>query len=59
MTIDRQHGKLILSCDSCDAAYEGNSAEWNEVWPEAKAEGWKAKKIGKDWVHACPDCEVA
>jgi hypothetical protein len=56
--IDRQHGFILISCDSCDAVFEGASDEWNEVWPEAKREGWKAKKVGGVWVHGCPDCEV-
>jgi len=56
--IDRQGGVIMLCCDSCDAIYTGSSDEWNEVWTEAKSEGWKAKKDGGVWIHACPDCEV-
>lgn len=56
--IDRQHGKIVIECDSCDEVFEGKSAEWNEVWPEAKREGWKSKKIGSEWVHGCPKCGV-
>lgn len=55
--IDRQHGVIVLECDCCDRTFQGASGEWNEVWPEAKREGWKARKIGHDWIHACPDCE--
>lgn len=60
MSTDTQHGRIIIACDTCDATFEGDSKEWNEVWPKAKAEGWRARQVGNDWVHACPDpnCEV-
>lgn len=56
--IDRQHGKIQIECDSCDAVFEGDSGEWNEVWPAAKRDGWRTRKIGSDWVHGCPKCGV-
>lgn len=58
MAIDRQHGKIVLECDTCDATFVGDSGEWNEVWPKARDEGWKAAKVGNDWVHSCPEHEV-
>jgi hypothetical protein len=59
MTIDRQHSRLVFSCDSCDATFEGSpDDDFVHAWAAAKAEGWKARKIGKEWVHACPDCEL-
>ena len=56
--IDRQHGKILIECDSCNAVFEGESDDWSEVWPAAKREGWKSKKIGSEWVHGCPNCGV-
>lgn len=56
--IDRQRGKILIDCDSCSEVFEGASDEWNDVWPEAKREGWKSKKIGSEWVHGCPKCGV-
>lgn len=56
--IDRQHGKIIIECDTCDEVFAGDSDEWNEVWPAAKRDGWKSKKIGDTWVHGCPKCGV-
>ena len=56
MSTDRQHGKLIFICDTCSETYEGESGEWNEVWPLAKEEGWKAEKVGLSWDHKCPGC---
>ena len=57
--IDRQHGKILIECDSCDVVFEGDPGEeWGEVWPSAKREGWRTKKIGDEWVHGCPKCGV-
>lgn len=56
--IDRQHGHLVIECDCCDETYEGASADWEDVWPAAKENGWKARKIGGEWVHACPECRI-
>lgn len=56
--IDRQRGCIVIECDSCDATFDGKSGEWNEVCTAAKRDGWKSKKIGSEWVHACQDCEV-
>jgi hypothetical protein len=56
MSIDRQHGFIIIACETCSETFEGESNEWNEVWPAAKTEGWTAKKIGKEWEHRCPEC---
>lgn len=58
MTVDRQHGLIQISCDTCGEVFDGKTDDWNEVWHEAKAEGWKARKIGNEWVHACADCEI-
>jgi hypothetical protein len=57
--IDRQGYKILVECDSCSEVFEGDEdQEWNEVWPEAKREGWRTKKIANDWVHGCPKCGV-
>lgn len=58
--IDRHHGRLVLTCDSCDEEFDGDwdADEFSEMWAAAKAEGWKAKKIGGDLVHGCPVCGV-
>jgi hypothetical protein len=56
--LDRQKGRLVFECDSCDAALESKTGDFTEAWAEAKRDGWKSRKIGDVWVHACPDCEV-
>jgi hypothetical protein len=56
--IDRQKGRIILQCDSCDDTFEGQRGdEWNDVWAAAKAESWTVKKRGeKKWEHRCGSC---
>jgi hypothetical protein len=57
--IDRQFGKTIIGCDSCDETFIGESGEdFDTVWAAAKREGWSARKIAKEWLHGCPDCGV-
>jgi hypothetical protein len=53
--IHREHGKIVIECDSCDELFEGDGdAEFAQVWAEAKRNGWKTRKIGAEWVHGCP-----
>jgi len=53
--IDRQHGKIIIECDSCEDVFEGAVGdEWSVVWPAAQRDGWRSRKIGNEWVHGCP-----
>ncbi len=54
--IDRQHGKILIECDSCDTVFEGASDDWQEVWPAARREGWKTNLLAKEWLHGCPKC---
>lgn len=53
--IDRQHGKIVIECDACDATHQGETNDWTEEWAVAKAEGWRTRKIGSDWLHFCPN----
>jgi hypothetical protein len=55
--IDRQHGKILIECDSCPEVFDAESPIWNVVWHAAKRDGWTAEKIGDDqWVHSCRRC---
>jgi hypothetical protein len=52
-------GRIVIECDSCDDEFEGERGEpWPELWPRAKEEGWKARKVGRDFLHGCPRHEV-
>jgi hypothetical protein len=57
--IDRQHGKILIECDSCPEVVEGDDgAEFAEVWGQAKRDGWRTRKIADEWLHGCPKCGV-
>lgn len=57
MAIDRQGAKIMFACDCCPEVFESEDRqEFNEAWAAAKLEGWRAKKIGTEWVHECPNC---
>lgn len=56
--IDRQHGKLIFECDSCDQVFEPETADFVEAWNSAKESGWRSQKIADVWLHGCPTCGV-
>jgi hypothetical protein len=53
--IDRQHGKIVFECDACDKTFEGETDDFKEEWAVAKGAGWKARKVGADWLHLCPN----
>ena len=57
--IDKQGRRFVVECDSCD---ETLSSEENETFPEfwsnVKSVGGRAKKIGAEWLHGCPQCGV-
>jgi len=55
--IDRQGGKLIFECDSCNETFEwDDEQDFNGAWDAAKRDGWRAKKIANEWIHECPNC---
>ena len=56
--IDRQGGDIVFECDTCGEVLESGTADFGSAWNYAKREGWRARKIGTEWVHACPKCEV-
>lgn len=57
--IDRQGNKILIECDTCDEVFEGEEREdFGPTWALAKADGWRTRKIGLDWVHGCPKCGV-
>ena len=56
--IDRQGGDIIFECDSCAEVLESGTSNFDSAWNAAKRIGWRVKKIGNEWVHTCPECEV-
>ena len=59
MSIDRQGNRILFECESCDEVFKSDEdAEFSDAWSAARRDGWRTKKIGSDWVHACPACDV-
>jgi len=57
--IDRQHGRVLIECDSCDEVFEGERGEeFKDVWNSAKRDGWTTRQIAGEWLHGCPKCGV-
>lgn len=56
--IDRQGGKLIVECDSCDDVLDTGTADFSECREIMKREEWKVRKIAGEWLHGCPKCGV-
>lgn len=54
--IDRQGGKILVECDSCDEVLDTETADFDEARNVMKREGWKIRKIADTWLHGCPDC---
>lgn len=57
--IDRQGGKILIECDSCNEVFDGETGEeFAAVWSRAKRDGWRTKKVADEWLHGCPKCGV-
>ncbi len=57
--IDKQGRRFVVECDSCDETLSSEEGEtFTEFWNNVKSVGWRAKKIGAEWVHGCPQCGV-
>lgn len=54
--IDRQHGKIVYECDACEEPLETGEREFKDALVIFRREGWKAERVGTEWVHTCPDC---
>ena len=55
--IDRQNGDLVFECDSCGEVLQTETSDFNSAWNQAKRDGWRARKVGTEWAHECPNCK--
>jgi hypothetical protein len=55
--LDRQHGKIVFECDSCNEVLETETSNFVEALTILKREEWDARKIGAQWIHTCPECK--
>ena len=56
--IDRQSGKILFECDSCDEVFDTETTDFSEALAMIKREDWKVRKIASEWLHGCPKCGV-
>lgn len=56
--IDRQGGKILVECDSCDEVLDTDTGEFAEALQRMRREDWSARKIAGEWLHGCPNCGV-
>jgi hypothetical protein len=55
--LDRQHGKIVFECDSCNHVLETETSDFDEALMILRREEWDARKIGAQWIHTCPECK--
>jgi hypothetical protein len=56
---DYRDGRHWIECDQCNETESSNKGEYfEEFWNRLKAAGWKAEKVGAEFVHACPGCKL-
>jgi hypothetical protein len=56
--IDRQGGRILIECDSCDGVLDTETADFDEARALMKREGWHVRKVAGEWLHGCPSCGV-
>lgn len=57
MSIERQHGQMCITCDSCDESLEFfDQDQFDEMIADAKAHGWRIVNTDGTWRHNC-GCE--
>ena len=54
--LDRQEGQIVFECDACGEVLETEEKEFSEAKRRLDAADWRARKVGSDWIHTCPDC---
>jgi len=65
MSSEQTSSGVAFHCDECgEVRVPGGGArlgrgsaprEWSEEWADAKAAGWRARRVGNKWVDRCPD----
>lgn len=55
--LDRQGGEIIFECEGCSDTLETGERDFSEAKAVLDTEGWRARKLGSDWLHYCPGCK--
>ena len=58
MTIEREHGGFVVSCDSCSNYLEVDSPDkvWSDATDEINNNNWRTRKVDGEWTHTCDSC---
>lgn len=56
--IDRQFGKITFECDACPETLETDKEFWNAAMIVFRDAGWRSEKVGEEWTHLCPACNL-
>jgi hypothetical protein len=58
MSVDRQYGRVVFTCDRCDDSFETPETNFYEALNRIKEEGWFITRDDDDteWIHICKDC---
>lgn len=54
--IQRQDGQVVFECDTCPEELETEEDDFHAALAVFKRDGWRAEKVGSEWVHTCPSC---
>lgn len=55
--IERQHGKVVVVCDTCGEGYDTGESDFATAKILFDAEGWLTSRItGGEYAHTCPEC---
>lgn len=55
--VHRIHGNVVFECDACGEELDTETPDFASALVMMRAEDWRARKFGQDWVHSCPDCQ--
>jgi len=59
MTLERQRGILVFTCDECGVDADVKLHDFKQAFAEIKSEGWVARmnKGTGQWEHFCEVCK--
>lgn len=57
MTIHRDKGEITFECDGCDETLDTAEEHWPHAQRKFRDDGWRAEKVGADWLHLCAGCQ--
>lgn len=55
--IERLNGYVLFECDACPEELDTEEDDFHAALAVFKRDGWRAEKVGAEWVHTCPSCQ--